>query len=485
MKEAIESGLVPIGHRFFNQDISSIAEEPNLTPGRSWTSQVLGAVPGLFDAEAGNAVKRTIDKAGDFWHNTLLWDRVADLQMGLYTNFRDSLLAKEVDQKTASIAAAHWANRYAGALPVEAMSANARKVSNMLMFSRTFTLGNLGAMKDILTGMPADVMAQIERNMGTVDPAAATFAKSMARRKAAAVVGLDIALMYVGNSLLQSIVNVMRGDHTLDDEMHGYADRLAKALQERKENPLKILQPFDFLQSVSSTAENEPGKQDRVRIGYAKDGTAIYLRNPVGKIGEEFMDYASGNILDAIRRKMGTVARPLWQVMANDAGFGRKVYDPNADTTPKYMDNMLKVVEHIAGSQTPAGQISAFADLVKGEGDKKVNALQAFGPVAGATFSKGAPGGPAVGEIYHAREIHDYAVQAAMPDIRKQIQRGDVDGAYKAMRELGIPAGLQRFYVRTTQNPATRLGGKTVRDFFHYATPEQRERFENAPRQSE
>ena len=492
MKEAIDAGLVPIGHRYFNQDISSIMEEPNLTPGRSWTSQVLGFVRGLFDPAAGDAVKAAIDKAGDFWHNTMLWDRVADLQAGLYGNFRDELLAKGVDRGIATKAAAHWANRYAGALPQEAMSDGARKIANLLMFSRSFTMGNLGVMKDMLTGLPKDVMAQIERDAGFGEGAigraeegtegaqqAVRYAKSMARRKAMSVVALDIGLMYVGNSLLQNAMNVMMGDSTLDKEMHGYATRMSAALEQTKEHPLKLLQPFNFIQSLSATNENEPGKQDRIKIGYAKDGTAIYARNPVGKIGEEFTGYLSGP-LDMFRRKLGTLARPAWQIMANDKGFGRKVYDPNADTLPKYMKNLGLIAAHIAGSQAPEGQIGAGVDLVKGEGDSKVNALQALGPVAGVTFSKGAPGGPAVGELYHAREVHQYAVDAALPDIRRQIQRGDLAGARESMQELGIPPGLQKFYIRTTLNPATRLSGRTLRDFYNYATPEQRERMENA-----
>src|SRR5205823_1587841 len=109
-------------------------------PGRSLTAQVLGFVPGLFDQAAGDAVKSAIDKAGNFWHNKLLWDRVGDLQMGLYTNFRDDMRAKGVDPQTSARVAAHLANRYAGALPIEAMSNNARKIANMLMFSRSFTL---------------------------------------------------------------------------------------------------------------------------------------------------------------------------------------------------------------------------------------------------------------------------------------------------------------------------------------------------------
>jgi hypothetical protein len=352
--------------------------------------------------------------------------------------------------------AAHWANRYAGALPKEAMSDGATKVANMLLFSRSFTLGNLGVLKDMFTGLPKDVISQIERDTGPVNPEAVGYAKSLARRKAAAVIGLDIAMMYVGNSILQSGINVMRGDNTLSDELRGYADRMSAALQHTKEHPLSLLQPFHFLESLSSTSENEPGRQDRLKIGQTKDGTAIYMRNPVGKIGEEFTGYMTGP-LDMMRKKQGTIFRPAWQILSNDAGFGRKVYDPNADTTAGYLKNVARIAAHIAGSQFPTGQIGAAWDLVKGQGDKAVNEAQAFGPFLGVTFSKGAPGGPAVGEMYAARTKHDFDVQNALPDIRKQIQRGDIPGAQQRMNELGIPSGLQRFYVRTTLNPSTRL----------------------------
>jgi hypothetical protein len=206
------------------------------------------------------------------------------------------------------------------------------------------------------------------------------------------------------------------------------------------------------------------------------DGTAIYARNPAGKIGEEFVGYLTGP-LDMLRRKLGTVARPVWQILANDKGFGRKVYDPNADTPAKYLKNMGKIVAHIFEAQTPEGQIRAAIDLAKGEGDTKLNALQAFGPVAGVTFSRGAPGGPAQGELYRAREKHNYAVNEALPEIRRMIRRGDEKGAIQRMNDLGIAPGLQNFYLRTTRNPALRLSPRAVEDFYRYATPEERERF--------
>jgi hypothetical protein len=503
MREAIDNGLVPIGKRFFNQDIHAIMEEPNLTPGRSWTAKVLGFVPGLFDPAKGVAVRRSIDRAGDFWHNTLLWDRIGDLQMGLYANMRDDLLAKGIDPQTSARVAAHWANRYAGALPQEAMSDGARKFANMLLFSRSFTLGNLGAMKDMLNGLPRDVRAQISRDVGSLDPKAAGYIKSLAQRKAISIVMLDMGLMYIGNSLLQSGVNVLRGDSTLDQETKGYADRLARRLQQVKEHPLELLSPLTIaggvvggavggvrgavlgalagtgvgqLKHLSATAENEPGKQDRIKIGYTKDGQAIYARNPAGKIGEEFTGWLT-EPLDMLKRKLGTIVRPGWQILANDKGFGRKVYDPSADTPAGYLANMGAIAQHLATTQVPEGQIGAAADLATGQGDRKLNLLQTLGPVAGVTFSKGAPGGPAMGELFKAREEHQYRVNQALPEIRRMIQRGEIAMAVKQMIALGIPPGLQQFYIRTTINPATRMTPRTMQDFYRYATPEQRERF--------
>lgn len=487
MHEAIDNGLVPIGHRFFNQDITSVMESPDLTPGRSLTSKVAGFVPGLFDPAAETAVRRAIDKAGDFWHNTLLWDRIGDLQMGLYKNFLDAGIEKGLDRQTSAKVAAHLANRYAGSLPKEAMSDGATKIANLMLFSRSFTLGNLGVMKDMLTGLPKDVLAQIERDAGfkagSINEAgefagpeidAAKFAKSMARRKAIATVALDVGLLYVGNSVLQSAFNVMLGSNTLDQEGHGYVQRFRDYLEKGSQNPLSMLWPPNITK-LSSTSENEPGLSDRLRVGQTRDGTAIYARNPVGKIGEEFVGWGTGPI-DLLKRKEGTIARPMLQILSNDAGFGRKIYDPDADTPAKYAGTVWAIAKHLAESQLPISQITALSDLVKGEGDKTVNELQLAGPLAGITFRKGAPGGPAVGEMYHNKSAFEFRVQQAMPDIRKQIQRGDIAGAEQAMTDIGMDAAYSRWVLKTTLNPATRLGSKALRDFYRTATPEQRDR---------
>jgi hypothetical protein len=476
MREAIDAGLVPIGSRAGFQDITSIQEGDNIIPGRSWTAKLLAAVPGLFDKRAGDAVKRAVDRMGDFWHNTLLWDRVGDLQAGLYVNLRDSLIKKGTDAKTAQRMAAHLANRYAGALPVESMSNAARKIANVVAFSRSFTLGNLGAMKDALTGLPRDVQSQILRDSGSE---ALAGAKNIARRKAIGIILTDIALSYVGNSLLQSGLAIALGNSDLSKEARAYAERLQAAMQRVKERPTDLLNPGALVTSLTPMSENEPEKQDRVLVGHASDGTAIYMRNPAGKIGEEFMGWLSSP-LDMVRRKLGTFVRPALEIVSNDKGFGRKVYDPYADTPAEWIKNAGRIAQLIIGEQLPLQSIQAAKDALSGAGDKKVALLQSLGPFAGLTFSKGAPGGEAVGELYHARDKHQFAVDEALPGIRDAIRADKVDEAYAKMHELGMSTSYQRWIVRTTRNPSLRLSPKQLKEFYNYASQDEIERMQRA-----
>ena len=217
-------------------------------------------------------------------------------------------------------------------------------------------------------------------------------------------------------------------------------------------------------------------------MGYTKDGQAIYARNPAGKIGEEFLGYLTGP-LDMLKRKLGTLARPAWQVLSNDTGFGRKVYNPYAETPEQWIKNAGRIAMTFMSSQVPTGAISAANDLAHGEGDPTLNKLQLFGPLAGVTFSRGAPGGPAMGEIYRSEEKYRYNLNTALPDIRKMIQRGDIDGATSKMTQIGVPPKLQNYYIRTTVNPQSRMSKRKVDDFLSRATDEEIERFQRARKQ--
>ena len=473
MSEAIQHGLVPIGHRGGYQDISSIAQGDNIKAGRSWTAKALGAIPGLFSRDAKEAVYRAVDRMGDVWHNTLLWDRVGDLQMGLYTNMRDQLAKKGLQPDAAQYLAAHLANRYAGALPIEAMSGMARKIANLALFSRTYTLGNLGAMKDVVTGLPRDVQAQVERSSGNAGLAKV---KSMARRKAIGILATDIALFYAGNSILQSAIAYISGRQDLSDIEKGYVDRLKGLLSKVDDSPLELLNPFADLQALSATSENEKGRQNRVLVGYDHNGTAIYARNPTGKIGEEFTNWLT-NPLETLKAKFSTVLKPTYETFTNDAGFGRHVYDPNAKGFSGMAYNLGRIIETYMGSQVPLDSLNSGYNALTGKGSE-IDVYKTLGPLAGVTFSKGAPGGPAVGALYDIEREQQAKTQEAMPGIIEKIRNGDVHGARADMKALGIPVRLQDYYIRTTRNPATRFDTRRARQAIRAATPEERARIE-------
>lgn len=437
MTEALNAGLVPISQHFDKVDTASIAAGPDLIPGRSWTSQVLAFVPGLLDRNAGEAVKRYVDNVGDVWHNKFLWDRVADLQMGIYTHIRDSLISHSnelgINPKDATRIAAHYANRYAGALPMEGMSKLARQTANILLFSRSFTLGNLGVYKDIVAGLPSDVRAQILRDSGAE---VLSRVQGVGRQKAIAMLGLDVTLSYAGLFLATAATAWLTH------------------------------------QAFQSPLSNEKGKQNRVLIGYDSSGTGIYARLPTGKVAEDLQN-AVVDPRGTLLAKMSPYGRLMYAMAANDKGFRQPLYYPNDHTPAGLAKAMGNIAWFAAQGVAPTGQIQGAVDFATGGTDRRTAALRALAPLAGITISAGAPGGPAEGTYLDVKAKHEFDVQQAMPDIRRQIKSGDVPGARAKMAALGIPVGLQNFYVKVTKNPGVRISSHNLRDFEQMATPEE------------
>ena len=161
MEDAIAHGLVPMSlGRGHVQDITDVAEAPLIEPGRGWVAKGARAALTPIDQEAALSAARAIDAFGDLWHRTLLWDRIADLQAGIAKYIYDEATREGLPHDVAMRVAAHIGNRYAGSLPMESMSQFARMFLNIALFSRSFTVGNWGQLKDAITGLPRDVQAQ-------------------------------------------------------------------------------------------------------------------------------------------------------------------------------------------------------------------------------------------------------------------------------------------------------------------------------------
>ncbi|MDE2106151.1 MAG: hypothetical protein KGL39_53505, partial [Patescibacteria group bacterium] len=440
---------------------------------------------------AGIATRQTIDAAGEFWHGTLLWDRIADLQAGIAKNKRDDLMAKGMNDHDATIAAAHFANRFAGAMPREALSDIARKVANIMMFSRSFTLGNLGIMKDIVMGLPSDVRAQISRESGKI---AADAAKSVARRLAIGALMTDLALLYGMNAVVQLGVRGIEQylNDPDDDAMaklgrvghemaHGFVRRWHMLADRRAEHPLDWINPFDDIGSLMPSAENEPGKQDRIFVGTDKQGRGIYVRNPFGKVGEEFKNYLTAP-LTQLKAKLSPFVKPIIDTVGNADYFGRKIYSADDGSLSSDIKALGQIIGHWMVAQIPLTAFQGGMDLVTGAPETGMSVAKSVIPaVTGLSVSQGSPKGPQGAVEQQVKQRVDQQFLDAYPHIVEAVKAGDLVKAEQMLRDLGETPSEIRGRIANILQPArpTSPRGYLGREFRQYATPQERERLEN------
>ena len=471
MTWATTHGLRPIGRDFGRQDISSFEENPDFRLGHSWTAQIAGAAARPFGVEASNAAKGAIDAAGKFMHQTLLWDRVADLQMGIFQHYSQNFQRQGIAPSDAARMAADLSNMLTGAIPREAMSEGARKAANLILFSRSYRFGSLAIIKRAIAGLPLDVRAQIQRDSGAQ---AMLNANSATRRAALGIVATDLGLYFIGSSLIQTGVNLARGQ-SLSQQWNDELNRIGRQTAAIGAHPIQKLNPLSLMDTMlgfTPMGDHEPGKKDRIMIGMKKDGTALYARMPFGKSVEDMVGYFSG-FMSQLKGMESPFVRPAMALLTNEMSPGHPMYDPYADAGTAATQAAMHLAMAIAQGATPSGALGAIYNIVTGHGST-LDALRVVGGGLGLSVSQGYPGGPAEGEMHAAREQHNYAVQQAMPGIREQIRTGNVAGAREAMAKLGMDLRYQMFEIRQTLNP--HATARQIQRNLGYMTPEQRGR---------
>lgn len=480
MRDMLDGGMVLWGRRpTLYQDVAGIMEGPQLEPGRSLTSRVLAYIPGLFDEAAGTKVKMTVDKIGEIVHDKILAENVQKLQASLAYDFRETMRAKHPDipDDVLNVLAAHEANRFGGSLPPEAMSAFSRGFANATLFSRQFTLGNLGILKDAIKGPPEYVMGRIRDMLGPEGAEHAATIKSDARRHAFAVVMLDLAMYYGVNSLLQSAVHIASGT-PMSDEVAGYWWRLKQAANRVEEHPMSLGSYLSFLPSMSPTFYHEPGKEGKILLGFRDDGTAIYGRSVIGRMGEDYTGLLVNPAVYGLT-KMAPLTRAFWEVLGNKDGFDRPIYDPKA-LKGGDLWQAWNVAKHFIEAELPMQQVKGAANLIEGTGDYK-DAISTFGPYMVPPFtmtaSQGYPGGPIAGAVAGHKRDQRIAQDLAMSQVKDMVvKKNDVVGARQLMDSLGVNSGLQRFLIRNWQNPGlSKTSPRALAEFYQHASPIEKE----------
>jgi hypothetical protein len=506
--DLVKGGLVPIGGRGMNPDIEAIGN--GLKPGRSLAARALGAVLDVASTRAGDAARKGVDAVGHFWHETLLWDRIGDMQVGMAVQMRNHFMDHGIDQYTATRIATFFANRYAGAVPQEAMSQAAHAFGNIMLFSKSFTMTNLGAMKDPIVGLPGDVRAQImehfaalNRAMGKTDIEAMDAAgdvlkqaQAATRKKAAMILMADFGAMAIITTLMQAW---LKGDDG-DDFKRDLLERAhALGVKLDKENPLAFMgptwgkaglalalarHPFENLEMLSQTHDNPHGKQDRIRLGEDEHGNTYYMRLPVGKVVEEMKSYtnlsSASSLIDA---KASPLVKGLAEAKANKEFNGKQVYDEDANL----LVQGAQVMGHLLKSQVPFDDFVALKNLATDNQHKggKVRMLgmdldmdeaKLMGTATGLSVSK-LTGGDAVAEMRYAAREQQAKLSNVMPDVKDAVMRGDTDKAQKLLIDAGQTPKEAGRLILTIMAP-NRITAGRMRKVLEHASPEEVERMQ-------
>lgn len=422
MQMATDAGIRPIGQGW-RENAVSVAEQSDLNR----------PPPGL------------VGKALEAWHGLhqkVLWDNVFRLQLGIFDHVRTQFMNKGLDERSAGLAAAQVANRYAGALPQENLSRWANMTSNLLLFSRSFTLGNLGIMKDAIVGLPRPERAMIEQHAGAD---VAKSASNMVRRKAQGAVALDVGLAYMATTVLQQMFALGSRATTMglgpaaQSVYDDWKTQFGAALGEIGHGNLLAVR------KLLPQGYNEPHMEHKALLGTKDDGTAVYGRLAVGKVGEEFEGWPTHPFALLANKTSPTVRALLEDFFGTDT-LGRKIYNPNPRSFGEIAKNIGLAVAHVAQAQVPLDQIKSLytlGQLATGTADKGtspiVQTARTFGPMLGMQVSQGFPGGALAGFNHAIMEGLAYDQQQALPEARKQFINGDAEKARATLEAARVP----------------------------------------------
>ena len=474
MKQVIDHGMVPIGRRGNMLDVGDIArgigkEGSWGDPNESWIS--LGAQKvGNFAADGlGDKLKSGIDMAGDVWHNTLLWDRVGDLQAGIAKDVYTKLVAKGADENTALTVAAHISNRYAGAIGRENMSDAMHKFLNVLLFSKSFNMGNIGSLKDSLYGLPAGLKAQLFQGSNTES---AMMGMSRAKRIAFTGQIMDFAAMILVTSLVQDWYkrDESKGwQDQLTQGLSGYSKRMGDMWVNATKNPLELdsYNPY----RLSSTWGNEPNKRDRVDLGQQPNSPRHeYMRLPTGKVIEDLAGWMFHPV-DTLEKKLSPMASALHGLATNNKdSFGTPIYDPSDTMAHKAIDMAL----YLVGKNVPLEQLETAKDVAQGRGTK-LDKDKLEGGFTGLSISQGHPQGPEGAVAAQVQERLLESKKYVMAAVKSDLKYGREEKAYNRLIEIGLTPREANRTIRNIENPRYGLSPTQRRAFNHHATEADRE----------
>jgi hypothetical protein len=351
------------------------------------------------------------------------------------------------------------------------MSELARKAMNIMLFSRSFNVGNIGSVKDTVFGLPAGLAAKIYADVGKE---AGDKAMKAARGKARMGLAADLGMSMLLTSVAASAIGYLLQNQTVDDITNGYSRRLGAMFGQIKNHPFTpaSYNPYQVL----PTWDNEPGKQDRIDVGADAMGRHNYMRLPSGKVVEDLIGWIM-HAPDTFVKKMSPMAGSSWQAVSNDKGFGVPVENPSGNV----LSHIAQGLEHVIKAQVPFDSMQTAYDVMRGKGtDLDKRNLAGF--ATGFTASQGNPHGPKAAEAYAVEDRINAQKEYLMADLKRDLKNGDREAARAKLQEIGFkPAEINRL-MNNIQNPKSGASSQLMSKFNRHANDEDKQKMKQLGR---
>ena len=428
--DAMKHNLVPLGGRGYRADIYGEIE-----PMRKNILQNFAATEKLGKA---------MEAFGDFWHGTLLWDRIGDAQMGLYNRYSIDFMERGVKKfvkesgreptaqelgvlkEDAKYMAGETANTIVGVFGREDFAHAWKNFLNTVLFSRSYTMSNVRLAEYGLGIMPEHLQGQMRLMKPDV-------AHKVFTGYASYVIAKDLFLMlgtlYGLNYAITKTLNI-------PDKNGNYGGHIP--------------------------SDNEPGKEQHIAVGQKPDGTIIYMGIPFRAARDIFEMVTEPATL--WNNKLNPFLKVLYEELTNKNWKGAQIRLDGSSIG----DKMIQAGEHMAKGITGW-------DTMYNTFDPDDESWRNRYRMLGAQISQGAPGGMVAGNIRSIQREQQSQKNLVMADAADLAKRGKEKEAVDLLSKNNLIGEIPGFVLRSKDPFTSLLTNMDLGSLYLHATPKQKE----------
>lgn len=428
--DAMRHNVVPLGGRGYRADLYGEIEPVKKNILRNFA----------VTEKMGKAV----EILGDFWHGTLLWDRIGDAQLGLYNRYTIEFTDRAIQRfikdnrrpptdvevsklrEDAKFLAGEYSNTIVGVFGREDFGHAWRNFLNTTLFSRSYTMSNVRLAEYALGIMPKHLTGQM-KTLGPLE------AQKIFTGYSATLVAKDLFLML---GTLYGLNYAFTKYNNIPDKNGDYGGHFPDM--------------------------NEPGKELYIALGEKEDGTVVYSGIPFRAARDIFEMAIKPTTL--WNNKLNPSIKVLIEELTNRDWRGKEIRLDGASIP----ELMLQSSEHIAKGLTG---FDTMYDTFDPDDESWRNRYRFLG----LQISHGAAGGMSIGNLKSIQREQQSQKDLVMQDALDHMKRGKEEKAIKLLLDNNLIGEIPGFVVRSKDPYASALINMNIKSLYLHATPKQKE----------